>query len=56
MNTSKEDEGYIDAQTATGKVPSGIAKAAENAEHVFRMIKAVKDYTQEKNKKRGILL
>ena len=29
---------------------------AENTEQVLRIIKAVKDYTQEKNKKRGILL
>lgn len=29
---------------------------AENAEQVLRIIKAVKDYTQEKNKKRGTLL
>lgn len=56
MNTSKEDEGYIDAQTATGKAPSGIAKAAKNAEQVLRMIKAVEDYTQQKNDKKGILL
>ena len=33
-----------------------LVKAAKNAEQVLRMIKAVKDYTQEKNKKRGILL
>ena len=29
---------------------------AENAEHVFRMIKAVEDYTQQKNDKKGIIL
>lgn len=29
---------------------------AENAEQVLRIIKAVKDYTQQKNDKKGIIL
>ena len=49
MNTSKEDEGYIDAQTATGKAPSGIAKAAENASAHARARLSRKTYLTRQN-------